>query len=386
MPKLIRIVTSPISFKFLLEGQMGYMRKSGWEVLMVGNFGREIPQVEKAESCRYEIIPFSKQKFSVVEDFKSLWLLFNLFKKERPDIVHSSSSKAGLLSMIAGKLAGVKLRIHTVEEPPQIAKRGEKKTFFQRLEHLTYELATDIWPTSNALKSLILENEICSREKLQIIHRGSINGVDLSKFNRQILKENHLVAATMRILPREEDFIVLFVGNLTVDEGIIELVKAFLKFKFQKQAKLVLLGSYEKGKNQLPKEIISVLEENPRIVQIDSTDHVASYMALSDVLVCPFHRIGFPNILLEAGAMQLPIICTDASAGDFLSPSKHGLIFPVGDVQALQEALEFAFVKRQKMAQLAENLFPIIERDFSRTLVHQNFLEAYLHRLEVVAR
>jgi glycosyltransferase involved in cell wall biosynthesis len=315
------------------------MRKSGWEVLMVSSFGREIPQVEKAESCRYEIIPFSKQKFSVVEDFKSLWLLFNLFKKERPDIVHSSSSKAGLLSMIAAKLAGVKLRIHTVEEPPQIAKRGEKKTFFQRLEHLMYDLATDIWPTSNALKSLILENEICSREKLQIIHRGSINGVDLSKFNRQILKENHLVAATMRILPREEDFIVLFVGNLTVDEGIIELVKAFLKFKFQKQAKLVLLGSYEKGKNQLPKEIISVLEENPRIVQIDSTDHVASYMALSDVLVCPFHRIGFPNILLEAGAMQLPIICTDVSAGDFLSPSKHGLIFPVGDVQALQEAL-----------------------------------------------
>lgn len=386
MPKLIRIVTSPISFKFLLEGQMDFMRKSGWEVLMVSSFGREIPQVEKAESCRFEIIPFSQKKFSVVEDFKSLWLLFNLFKKERPDIVHSSSSKAGLLSMIAAKLAGVKLRIHTVEEPPQIAKRGEKKSFFQKIEHLMYELATDIWPTSNALKSLILENETCSREKLQVIHRGSINGVDLSKFNRQILKENNLVAATMRILPREEDFIILFVGNLTVDEGIIELLNAFLKFKFQKQAKLVLLGRCEKGRNQLPNEIISVLEENPRIVQIESTDHVASYMALSDVLVCPSHRVGFPSVLLEAGAMQLPIICTDVLAGDFISPSKHGLIFPVGDVQALQEALEFAFVKRHKMAQLAENLFPIIERDFSRTLVHQKILEAYLHRLEVVAR
>jgi len=151
-------------------------------------------------------------------------------------------------------------------------------------------------------------------------------------------------------------------------------------------SKLVLLGSFEQELNPLSIETIQTIRDNPRIVQIDWTDHVAHYMALSDVLVHPSHREGFPNVLLEAGAMQLPVICSDIIGNtDLITQQKTGLIFPVKDIAVLKEALEFAFVKRDKMAQLAVNLYREVLENFSRETIHQEILETYHEKLRAVA-
>ncbi|MEP2294676.1 glycosyltransferase family 4 protein, partial [Algoriphagus sp.] len=352
MPKLIRITTVPISLKLLLAGQMKFMREQGWDVLMVSADGRELPQVVKAEGVRHEVIPFTR-KITPFQDLKCLWLLYQLFKSEQPDIVHTHTPKAGLLGMIASKLAGVKVRIHTLAGIPYMAAEGGKKSLLENMEKLTYSYATHVWPNSNGLKNFVVENELCASEKLTVIGKGSSNGVDLEKFNRGVLKENHLVAATMRILPGEEDFIILSVGRLVKDKGIQELVDAFLGSKIVSKSKLVLLGSFEQELNPLSPETIKIINDHPRIVQIDWSDHVAHYLALADVLVHPSHREGFPNVLLEAGAMHLPVICSDIIGNtDVITQQKTGLIFPVKNVEVLKEAMEFAYVKRDKMAEL----------------------------------
>ncbi|MDN3203556.1 glycosyltransferase family 4 protein [Algoriphagus sediminis] len=381
MPKLIRVTTVPLSLKLLLAGQMKYMSEQGWEVIMVSADGKEIPQIEKLEGCRHEVIPFTR-RITPLHDLKCLMALTKLFKKEKPDIVHTHTPKAGLIGMMAAKRAGIKTRIHTLAGIPAMAAEGNKKSLLEKAEKWTYNAATAVWPNSKGLYDFVLENQFCPKDKLEIIGHGSSNGVDLSKFNRGVLKENHLVAATMRIMPAENDFIILAVGRLVGDKGIAELVDAFLGSKIVNKAKLVLLGSYEKDLDPLPADTTKKIDDHPRIVQIDWTDHVAHYMALSDVLVHASHREGFPNVLLEAGAMQLPIICSDIIGNrDIVTQQKTGLIFPVKDKAVLTEALEFAFVKRDKMAEFANNLLLEIEEKYERSKIHQAIFEAYQKHL-----
>jgi glycosyltransferase involved in cell wall biosynthesis len=382
MPKLIRITTVPLSLKLLLAGQMKFMKANGWEVIMVSSDGREVQQVIRAEGVQHEVIPFTR-KITPFQDLNCIWKLYQLFKREKPDIVHTHTPKAGLLGMIAAKLAGQKIRIHTLAGIPYMAAEGAKKGLLVQAEKWTYSSATEVWPNSEGLKSFVIEENLCEAEKLIVIGKGSSNGVDLEKFNRNVLKENHLVAATMRILPGEDDFIILSVGRLVQDKGIEELVNAFLESKIYSMSKLVLLGSFEQELDPISIDLMKTIRENPRIVQIDWSDHVAHYMALADVLVHSSHREGFPNVLLEAGAMELPVICSDIIGNrDIISQQKTGLIFPVKEKAVLKEALEFAFVKRDKMAQLARNLNNEVQENYDRKSIHQALLANYNRLLE----
>lgn len=377
MPKLIRITTVPLSLKQLLAGQMRYMKNQGWEVLMVSADGREVNTVMKSEGVAHEVIPFTR-KITPFQDLVCIWKLIQLFKREKPDIVHTHTPKAGLLGMIAANLAGVPVRIHTLAGIPAMAANGHKKTLLESAEKWTYSNATHVWPNSKGLLDFVKKEGLCQAEKLQVIGNGSSNGVDFSLFNRSVLKENHLVAATMRILPGEDDFIILSVGRLVKDKGIEELVSAFLNSKIANQSKLVLLGAFESDLDPLSPETIQTIQDHPRIVQIDWSDHVAHYMALADVLVHPSHREGFPNVLLEAGAMQLPVICSDIIGNtDLIQQQRTGLIFPVKDVGVLQEALEFAFVKRDAMAKLADNLYLQVREKYQRPQLHEAIFSNY---------
>mgnify|MGYP006145271559 CR=1 FL=1 len=382
MPKLIRITTVPLSLKLLLSGQMKFMKDAGWEVLMVSADGREIQEVTKREDSPHHIIPFTRS-ITPFWDLYCLWLLFKLFRKEKPDIVHTHTPKAGLLGMVAAKFAGVKTRIHTVAGMPYMAADKNKKNLLMKAEKWTFSYATEVWPNSESLQKFILSEKLVDSSKVRIVGAGSSNGVDLSVFNRQSLKENHLVAATMRILPGENEFIVLGVGRLVKDKGIEDLVKAFLSSKIVNKSKLVLLGSFEQDLDPIDDQILRQIQDHPKIIQIEWTDHVSHYMAISDILVHASHREGFPNVLLEAGAMQLPIICSNIIGNkDIVTDRKSGLMFPVGKTDVIKDALEFAFVKREFMQGLAENLYHEVIAKYDRKIMHQNILKQYYRHLE----
>jgi len=382
MPKLIRITTVPLSLKLLLTGQMKFMKEKGWEVLMVSADGREINEVVRKEGVEHTVIPFTR-KITPFKDLYCLWLLFWLFKKEKPDIVHSHTPKAGLLSMLAAKLAGVKIRIHTVAGMPYMVAEKNKKKLLIAMEKLTYKWATEVWPNSKSLYDFILSEKLVDESKVKIIGYGSSNGIDLSKFNRDTLAENHLIAATIRITPSENDFLVLAIGRLVKDKGIEELVNAFLSSRLVKYGKLILLGSFEQELNPIDDEIVRKIQDHPRIVQIEWTDHVSHYLAMADLLVHASHREGFPNVLLEAGAMQVPVVCSDIIGNiDIVTHRQTGLVFPVKNTEILKEALEFAFVKRDYMQSLADNLYEEVIEKYPRDKMHALILENYQRLLE----
>ena len=383
MPKLIRITTVPLSLKLLLTDQMKFMRASGWEVIMVSADGKEVNEVVRREGCEHRVIPFTR-KITPLKDLYCIWLLIKLFKEEKPDIVHTHTPKAGLLGMIAAAIAGVSVRIHTLAGLPYLVTAKQKRKVLVAMEKLTFRSCTELWPNSYSLKDFILQENLVDAAKIRVIEDGSSNGVDVEAFDRERLKENHLVAAMMRVAPAENDFIILAVGRLVKDKGIEDLVEAFLQSKIINKSKLVLLGSFEQDLNPLDTEVIRKINDHPRIVHIEWSNHVSHYMAISDVLVHASHREGFPNVLLEAGAISCPIICSDIPGNtDLVRHQKTGLIYPVKDRQALKEALEFAFVKKERMYGFADQLYKEVVSKYNRPRLHRAILENYQRLLQL---
>lgn len=344
---------------------------------MVSADGKEINEVVKREGCEHKVVPFTR-KITPFKDLYCLWLLIRLFREEKPDIVHTHTPKAGLLGMIAAAIVGVPIRIHTLAGLPYVLSIKRKRDVLVAIEKLTFKMCTELWPNSFSMKNFILAEKLVDPGKIRVVGAGSSNGVNLTAFDRNALKENHLVAAMMRVTPGENDFIYLAVGRLVKDKGIEDLVEAFIQSKVVNKSKLVLLGSFEQDLNPLRKDIVRKINDHPRIVHVEWSDHVSHYMAISDVLVHPSYREGFPNVLLEAGAICCPIICSDINGNtDLVNHKKTGLVFPVKNKEALKEALEFAFVKRDHMHEFAEKLYQEVRLNYSRNSIHESILGNY---------
>ncbi|SHM93282.1 Glycosyltransferase involved in cell wall bisynthesis [Cyclobacterium lianum] len=383
MPKIVRLTTVPLSLKLLLKHQMLYLSQAGFEVVVVSSEGKEWHDVLRSEKdIRKEVVPFTR-KITPIKDLYCIWLLYRLFRKEKPDIVHSHTPKAGLLGMIAAWMAGVPVRIHTLAGLPYVSRPDKQKKLLAAMEKLTYRFAVEVWPNALSLKDAILKEKLVGEDKVRIIGNGSSNGVDLSVFNRANLQENHLVAATMRLSPGEDEFLILAVGRMVKDKGIANLVEAFVQSKIVNRSRLVLVGDFEQELDPLEIRTINQIKDHPRIVHIPWTDHVPYYLALCDVLVHASYREGFPNVLLEAGAMCCPVICSDIAGNRELAVHmKTALVYPLKQVAALKEALEFAFVKREVMQGFAERMYARVEKDFDRKNLHAEILNAYNRLLD----
>lgn len=377
MPKLLRLTTDPLTFKLQLSGQAKFLKAQGWEVLLVSADGRMIPQLLSTEGVSHAVIPFVKE-VSLVDDFICFWELVQLFKREKPDLVHSHGAKAGFLGMLAASFVGIPHRLHTVSEMPAHAGIAGKEANLTFREKWTFSKASEVWVNSIGMLNHFMAGGLVPAAKLKLLAKGSTNGVDLIRFNRNALQENHLVAATMRMMPGENEFVILAIGNLGKKKGVEELVTAFLTSKIVSQSKLVFLGSFDQEKDPVSQETLQHLREHPRIVQIDWTNHVDHHLALADLLVHASHQEGFSNVLLEAAALQVPIICSDCVGNSSLiTQKKTGLIFPVGNASVLKEAMEFAFVKRDLMGGYADCLLTEVEQEFDKKIVQKAILDNY---------
>ena len=191
MPKLIRITTVPLSLNVLLPGQMRYMHEHGFDVLMVAGEGKDWAEVIAREQCRHQQVPMTR-KMTPVADIRSLWMLYRLFRKEKPDIVHSHTPKAGLLAMMAAKMAGVKIRIHTIAGLRFMTSTGSTRKLLVAMEKLTGWAATHVWPNSFSLLEYVTVHKLVTPRKLEVIGKGSSNGIDLSRYH-SLLSPSRLV-------------------------------------------------------------------------------------------------------------------------------------------------------------------------------------------------
>ena len=376
--KLIRITTVPMALRYLLPGQMKYMQQNGFEVIMISADGKELSDVIETEQCRHIIVPMTR-KITPLQDLVCLIKLIKIFKKEKPDIVHSHTPKAGLLGMLAAKICGVKIRIHTVAGMPLMVEKGFKMQLLKFIEKLTYRAANYIWPNSKSLYNYIVENKFTSPVKLNVIGKGSTNGINTNRFCKEALNENTLIEIKSTINYTPQHISLLCVGRLVADKGIVELVNVFLSLQKKYAAlKLILVGDYEQELDPLPETVMQQIKINANIVHIKWTQQVEYFMHVANYFVFPSHREGFPNVLLQAGAMKLPVICSRIAGNiDIVQHKQTGLLFECGNQQQMEEQIAFAFTNFNGMKMMAEKLAEVIDRDFRRENVWQSLLQQY---------
>ncbi|WP_291871165.1 glycosyltransferase family 4 protein [Maribacter sp.] len=383
--KLIRITTLPASMGGLLRGQLLFMTQY-YEVIGIssptGNNSTAIDnmdQVGKDQNTR--MIPIAMtRKITPLQDLKATWELYKTFKKEKPLIVHSHTPKAGTLGMFAAYLARVPNRLHTVAGLPLLEVTGSKRILLDFVEKLTYACATKVYPNSFGLKDIIIANKYTSAKKLKVIGQGSSNGVDTSFFDPNLYTTEDKINLRKDIGITKEDYVFIFIGRLVTDKGINELVSAFEKLN-QKytNTKLLFVGSREEELDPLHSNTETILKNNKNIIMVGSQSNVKPYYAMADSLVFPSYREGFPNVVMEAGAMGLPSIVSNINGcNEIILENKNGYIIPVKNSEAIQEKMQVLYLGHQKGESFnADTIRDLIASRYGRKVIWEEILKEY---------
>jgi glycosyltransferase involved in cell wall biosynthesis len=320
------------------------------------------------------------RKITPFKDLYALWQLYKLFKKEAPFIVHSHTPKAGTVSMLAAKLAGVPHRLHTIAGLPLVEAKGAKRQLLNAVEKITYSCATMIYPNSFGLQDIILEHKFTTKKKLKVIANGSSNGIDTQHFKPNFNTNIDEINALKKALNiSKEDFVFVYIGRLVSDKGINELVSAFNKLcKNNHHIKLLLVGPYENDLDPLNGETLKNIENNKNIIATGWVHDVRPYFAISNTLTFPSYREGFPNVVMQAGAMELPCIVTDINGcNEIIKHKASGLIIPVKDIDALYNAMAFILNNKTEAKSMGVKCRAHIVANFERQVVWEALLEEY---------
>ena len=375
--KLIRMTTVPISLEKLIEGQLRYMN-SYYHVIGISAEKENLDKLGKSQQIEVFHVEMTR-KITPVKDFLAVVKLFLYLLKVKPFIVHSHTPKAGIVGMFAAKLAGVPHRLHSVAGLPLLEKRGFTRKVLDFVEKLTYSCATKVYPNSFGLRDIIRQHHFCADSKLNVLANGSSNGINTSWFDPAHFTdcENDLVKKNLGIRPN--DFVFVFVGRLVKDKGINELIAAFENLCGQfEDIRLLLVGDYESDLDPLSLLTLSHIQSNPAIITTGFQNDVRGYFAISNALIFPTYREGFPNVVLQAGAMGLPCIVTDINGcNEIINDGENGLIIPVKDEYAIFDSMLRLYSDKNLYISLQKQARPIIVERYEQQLVWDAILQEY---------
>ena len=372
-PKLIRITTVPMSLDKLIEGQMAFM-KDYFEVIAISSGSATLKRIGEKEGVTTFRVEMTR-KITPLQDFKATYKLYKFLKKENAFIVHTHTPKAGIVGMLASYFAKVPHRLHTVAGLPLLEATGFKRKILNFVEKLTYSCATKVYPNSYGLEKIILHNNYTKESKLKVIANGSSNGIDTSYFNPNLFLEAEKTNLKNKLNILKEDFVFIFVGRIVGDKGINELVEAFDTLsKEKKQVKLLLVGPFEAELDPLKEKTIALININKKIISVGYQNDVRPYFAIADALAFPSYREGFPNVVLQAGAMGLPSIVSDINGcNEIIEEGKNGYIMPVKEVEALYKAMQRII----RDTEIKNNARAMITSRFEQQLVWEALLIEY---------
>jgi glycosyltransferase involved in cell wall biosynthesis len=378
--KIIRITTVPISLKTLLKGQHRFMKENGFEVIGVSSKGKELEDVKNEEGIQVIELQMTRT-ISPFKDLVSLWKFYWLCKKEKPTIVHSHTPKAGIIGMLGAKFARVPNRLHTVAGMPLMEASGVKRKVLNFVEKLTYAAATKVYPNSKGLYDFIVANNFTPTSKLKVIGNGSSNGINTSYFNRREVSNEIILSLKEQLKIEDGDFVFVFVGRLVSDKGINELIESFANIcsiSNYKSSKLILVGSFENELDPLSRDTIKEIEENSKIFHVGFQQDVRPYLAVSDCLVFPSYREGFPNVVMQAGAMEIPSIVSDINGcNEIIIENINGLIIQPKETESLTIAMRKMIDNPDTFQKLKENSRKFIVDRYEQITIWNALLSEY---------
>lgn len=333
--RILLVTTVPETLATILKGQPRHLAKH-FDVVLVSSSGDHVLQVEKVENIKVTQMPMVRG-IDVCRDIGSVFNMVNILRKNRPDAVHSYTPKAGLVTMLAAWLCRVPVRVHTFTGLIFPTSHGFKKNLLIWIDRLICACATHIVPEGRGVKN-DLERFRITCKPLQVIGHGNIAGVDTAYFSPLALGvDAAAIALRERLGIDENSFVFCFVGRLNQDKGLVELMQAFAALP--PSAHLLLVGNVDQTA-PVGSEILAVIAAHPRVHALGFLGDIRSALQAADVLVLPSYREGFPNVVLQAGAMALPALATNINGcNEVIELGVNGWLVPPRDAPALQAAM-----------------------------------------------
>ena len=385
--KIIRTATIPGSLRDFC-GDMLRELNERYEVVAVSAPGPALVELAEREGVRTIAVPMERH-ISLWRDVVSLVRMVRVLWIEKPTMVHSMTPKAGMISMVAAWLTRVPVRVHTFTGLVWPTSTGLKRRILMFTDWLTCACATHVIPEGEGVKSDLIRGRI-TKKPLRVLGHGSCKGVDLEQFsveNGKCKMENVEGDARM--------FTFLFVGRIVRDKGIDELCEAFVRLHRDcPQTRLVLVGHFEDSLDPVKlstKALIEHIDNGIVAAGEKFGDDLLACYAAADCFVLPSYREGFPNTVLEAGAMGLPCIVTDINGSreiisyadgahpteDIVQIRANGMVVPPKNVDALYEAMWRMVHDDDLRKAMAANARPMIAARFDMRYVRQCLYEFY---------
>jgi len=341
--KLLIATTVPETLATILQGQPQYL-STYFETAVVTSAGE--PTLDMPENARFTVN--MQRGISPLADLKSIIAMVKVIRACKPDIIHSYTPKAGLVCMVAGFLCRVSVRIHTFTGLIFPTTANKIKHFvLKQVDALICACATTVVAEGAGVKRDLTRFKVTSKP-IHIIGHGNIAGLDSTYFDPNLpavkqavtdLNKNlksHLETHAS-LIESTDAFVFLFIGRLNRDKGLKELAQAFAEL--DERAVLWLVGSLDPTAPP-DANTLDAIQKHPRIKQMGFLHDVRGVLARCDVLVLPSYREGFPNVLLQAGAMQKPVIATDINgSNEIVLPGETGWLVPAKNVAALKQAM-----------------------------------------------
>ena len=372
--KIIRAVTVPQSLDFCRE-VMIKMRAMGYDMVAVTSPGPELDELRDKDGFLCVAVPMERH-ISIVNDLKSLMRMISVFRKEKPQVVHSMTPKAGMICMVAAWLTRVPVRIHTFTGLVWPTATGVKRKILMMTDWLTCACATHVIPEGQGVLN-DLKNGGITKKPMKVLGYGNVKGVDMERFS----------PARFKATKNPDVFTFVFVGRIVGDKGINELVEAFVKLHDKhKNTRLVLVGKYEHELDPVSDKTRKLIDTNDGIDGCGPKygDDLLQMYVNADCFVMPSYREGFPNTVLEAGAMGLPSIVTDINGSrEIIENEKNGLIVPSKNANALYDAMERMLTDDKAREIMKSNARQIIESRFEKNFVQKCQIEFYERVLNV---
>lgn len=369
--KIIRTSTVATSLNTFCRGTLRDLSRL-YDVVAVSTPDHELQEIAQREGIRVIGVPMSRP-IAPLRDLVSLWRLIRVFRRERPTMVHSITPKAGLLSMIAAWICRVPVRLHTFTGLVFPTATGLKKRILILTDRITCACATHIVPEGEGVKADLINYNI-TRKPLQVLGYGNIRGIDLDHYRRSPEVMNQALP-----LRKPNLFTFVFIGRVVRDKGIDELVEAFsLLHSEHPQTRLILVGRTEDNLDPVSPNTRSAIASHPAIEAVGSQSDVRPWLAASDALVFPSYREGFPNVVIEAGALDLPSIVTDINGSrEIIVHGQNGIIVPPRNVQALLQAMTQFVQNPQATQAMALKARQMIASRFEKSFVQKCLFDYY---------
>lgn len=368
MFKICYVVTIPLTIESFFIPQLQYLAANGFDVTVVCSNDSNL-QEKLGESIRFYPIDIPRG-ISFGGSIYALKTLTCFFKKEKFDLIQYSTPNAAFYSSIAAKKADCKVRNYHLMGLRYLGASGMERTILKVLERIACHNSTSIECVSKSNMEMGISEGLFPREKVTVVWNGSTGGVDLSRFDfskrqqwrKEIRKE---------LGYSSNDFVYGFVGRITKDKGIDELLSAFLELK--DNSKLLLVGDIEKD-NHLDVDLLAKAQQNSNIKFHSFVSDIERYYAIIDVLVLPSYREGFGNVVIEAGAVGTPAIVTDIPGPtDTIDREKTALVVPVKNPHALAESLRK--IRERDYVNMGENAAQFAKEKFDSKVLCEKILE-----------